>query len=329
MNVRPSFPNIIEVISLGGNALLAEGDNSVHGQRQATRVAAEFLADLIDARQKVVVTHGNGPHVGFMKTRVALALGEMHNVPLDALVANSQGAIGYMIEQEVHNALIRRGYTHEKADKIRSMVCQVIVEGRGEKTKPIGPWMTEEEKTEIMARFPDMEIKKRSDAKNPEKAYREHVYSPIPKEVLGLYDVRRLVREGIMVVYGGGGGIPVVRTASGELEGIEGVVDKDAITALIARWLLAKRMSIFTEAPGVIDPEDYAKNGARGQVIRQLNVSEARDLCMQLPKGSMGPKLKAAVDFVYATGHPALIASLRQMREAFLDGSAGTLIVDR
>lgn len=324
MNERSSG---IEVISLGGNALLAPGDNSIKGQRQATRVAADFIAELIAKHMQVVVTHGNGPQVGFMKTRVALALQELHNVPLDALVANSQGAIGYMIEQEVYNALIRRGYRHEDADTIRSMVCQVIVDGLGEKTKPIGPWMTEEEATGVMARFPGIEIKKRPDAKDTERAYREHVYSPIPKEVLGLDAVRQLVQRGITVVYGGGGGIPVIRKEDGELEGIEGVVDKDAITKQIAIGLDAVRMSIFTEAPGVIDPEDYAKNGASGRVIRELNVSEAADLYGQLPKGSMGPKLKAALDFVRATGRPALIASLRDMREAFLYGRAGTRIV--
>jgi carbamate kinase len=314
----------IEVISAGGNALLDPKDNSVEGQRLAARVASEFVAELIDAGEKVIVTHGNGPQVGFMKNRVALALSKVHNVPLDALVANSQGALGYMIEQEVYNALIRRGYTPENADRIRTVVCQVVVEGLGEKTKPIGPFMTEEEAQKMMAQFPGMEIKKRSDAKDPTRAWREHVYSPIPREVLGLRDIRRLLDARTAVIYGGGGGVPVVREPDGTLRGIEGVVDKDAASQKIASdpVIRARRLSIFTEAEGVIDPEKYPN----GPVIRELTLSEAKDLWPKLPKGTMGPKLKACADFVESTGNSALIASLRQMRGAFLRSEAGTIV---
>lgn len=326
----------IEIISLGGNAMLSERDNSVRGQEQAANVACEFIADLIDRGLRVLITHGNGPQVGFMKKRVDLAAIQniLHSVPLDYLVANSQGALGYLLEQGIFNALIRKGYSLEDADCIRSMVCRIIAEGLGEKTKPIGEWRTKEEALAAMAANPDLVMKERKDA--PSKArgpWREHVYSPKVRHVFGLKDVKTLMDSGTTVVYGGGGGIPVVEGEGGQMGGIEGVVDKDNVTAEIGKGLAklgakVKRMSVFTGAPGVIDPEDFASNREQGTVLGELTLSEAKSMLPQLPSGSMKPKLAACLDFVEnVEGSEALIAALAECRQALIDGTAGTHII--
>jgi len=296
------------VISLGGNALLRRGEPmTAAAQRLNVQCAVSAIADVVSAGHRVVISHGNGPQIGLLALQTA-GYGPDEGYPLDVLGAETEGAIGYMIEQELENLLPQR--------KVAALLTQVEVDPRDSAfqnpTKPIGPIYGLEEAQQLAAQRNWM-IKRDGDK------YRRVVASPRPQRIADIAVIRILLERDVIVICAGGGGIPVIRTPSGGLVGIEAVIDKDLASALLARELGADRLLLLTDVEAVFDgwgtPCQVPIRRASPMELQQRNFAE----------GSMGPKVEAACDFVRATGKAAGIGSLPNAL-AILQEKAGTWI---
>ncbi len=306
------------VVAMGGNSLLdPELPPTVQNQFAVTARAVIPIADLILRGAQVVITHGNGPQIGFMQLRSELARTQLHEVPLDSLVADSQGALGYMIERALREELRRRGISAE----IATIVTEVEVDPRdrafGEPTKPIGKFYGAAE-AEILRRERSWNM-----VEDSHRGYRRVVPSPAPVAIVQLATIRRLIEVGVTVVACGGGGIPIMRDANGHLRGLEAVIDKDRASALLAVRLGVKRMFITTGVDAVY--RDYLTE--RRAPLSEVTAGELRVLAAQgqFPPGSMGPKVEAAIYFLERGGEEVTICSPEALGEAF-DGRAGTRI---
>jgi len=297
------------VIALGGNALLPPGgrtDASV--QRANVRIAAVAVAELA-ARHDVVVTHGNGPQIGWLALQAEAVAGGARPDPLDVLGAESEALIGYLIERELAPLLAGR--------EVATLLTQVEVDP-GEAafrtpTKPIGPLYEGRAQALARARRRGWSI-----AAVP-GGFRRVVPSPEPRRIRELGVIRRLVCAGVVVICAGGGGIPVAVTAGGALRGVEAVVDKDLTAALLASELGADALLLLTDVAAIY--EDWpapAQRPLRRATPRQLRAR-------RFAPGSMGPKVEAACRFVERTGRPAAIGALGDAAH-LLAGDAGTLI---
>ena len=295
------------VVALGGNALLKRGEPMTHDvQRANIQVAAQALAP-VAAHHQIVLAHGNGPQVGLLALQ-ASAYKEVEAYPLDVLGAQTEGMIGYMIEQELENAL---GHSRPVA----TLLTQVIVDGTdpafGKPTKFIGP-VYEREEAEARARAAGWSIAPDGDK------WRRVVPSPVPKEVPDIRVLQLLLERDVIVICTGGGGIPVLRQRDGSMTGIEAVIDKDAASALLACQLGADALLLLTDVDAV-----YRDFGTPTEaVIASLTPDEARAL--DLPAGSMGPKMTAAADFA-DQGGLAGVGRLDQAVE-ILERRAGTRV---
>ena len=296
---------MLVVAALGGNALLRRGEPfDMAVQRRNLASAAEAIATLARAHA-VVVTHGNGPQIGFLALQ-GTASGV--TTPLDVLGAESEGMIGYLIEQVVRN---------EVPDyEVASLLTQTIVEPNdpafARPTKPIGPVYSEDEARRL-ARERGWTFA--ADGLNQRRV----VPSPEPQEIVEIETIRLLVGYGVLVIAAGGGGIPVIVNAVGGLRGVEAVVDKDLASALLALRLGAEALLLLTDVPAV--ERDWGKPQAAP--IHHASPSELRDL--QFEAGSMGPKVEAACRFVEAGGQVAGIGALGDAAE-ILAGHAGTVV---
>jgi len=295
------------VVALGGNALLQRGQApSAENQRENVRRAARALAEL--ARDhRLVVSHGNGPQVGLLAMQSAFAGADPY--PLDVLGAESEGMIGYLVEQELRNALPR-------GRRIATLLTQVEVDpddpAFGAPSKPIGPHF-EPAEAERLARERGWTLALR-DGK-----LRRVVPSPAPLDFHEMDVIRLLVEHDVVVVCGGGGGIPTARGADGRSHGVEAVVDKDRLSALLATKLRADAFLMLTDVDAVW--RDWGGPGARP--IRRASPAALRALDFEA--GSMGPKVESALAYVEAVGGSAGIGRLEDAR-ALLDGAAGTRI---
>jgi carbamate kinase len=295
------------LIALGGNALLRRDENlTAENQRRNVRRAAEALAPL--AREhELVITHGNGPQVGLLALQSA-AYDPQAVYPLDVLDAESEGMIGYLIEQELANVLPDRQFA--------TLLTQVEVDPGDpafvSPTKPIGPVYRETDIQRLAAA-------RRWSVAPDGVGFRRVVASPRPKRVLELGVIEMLVRQGVIVICAGGGGIPVVRRADDSLVGVEAVIDKDLASSLLARELQADAFLMLTDVDAVY--LDWGKPGARR--LRRVTPAELRRFAFA--PGSMGPKVDAACEFVDATGRVAAIGRL-QDAAVLLAGNAGSLI---
>jgi carbamate kinase len=295
------------VVALGGNALLRRGEAlTAEVQRAHAGEAMAAVAELAQSYD-VVLTHGNGPQVGLLALQAG-AYPEVPPYPLDVLGAESEGMIGYVLEQELQNRLPGRTAV--------TVLTQVVVDPADPAfrapTKPIGPVYTEEQAREVEQRFgwttaPDG------------KYFRRVVASPEPLAIVELAAIRLLVEAGAVVVCTGGGGIPVTLDADGRLHGVEAVIDKDLAAALLARSLGADVLLMLTDVEGVID--GWGTPGAR--LIERATTAELRE--RRFATGSMGPKVEAACRFAESTGGIAAIGALEQA-PLILSGAAGTLI---
>jgi len=303
------------VVALGGNALLKRGEiPSPSAQRNNVRIAAQALAPLADEHE-LVITHGNGPQVGLLALQAAerplLADGSApETIPLDVLGAQTDGFLGYVIEQELGNAL-----PFEKP--IATVLTMIEVDADDpaftDPTKPIGPVYTEEEARRL--------AEERGWAIAPDGPHwRRVVPSPDPLRIFEIRPILWLLEKGSVVICAGGGGIPTMYLPDGTLVGADAVIDKDRASALLARQLEADLLILATDVDGV-----YSGWGTDEEVrISEATVDELRRL--SLASGSMGPKVEAACDFVEATGGLAVIGALRQL-EALVTGAAGTRVV--
>lgn len=301
-------PDVRVVAAIGGNALLQRGQPlTAEAQRANVRIAAKALAEIIRAGHQLIVTHGNGPQVGLLALQGA-AYKPDEAYPLDVLGAETEGMIGYLIEQELENAL---GHAYPVA----TLLTQVIVDARdpgfAAPTKFVGPIYSQSE-AEARARAAGWRIAPDGDS------WRRVVASPKPVKIPDLGVLQILLDHGVTVISAGGGGIPVVQRDDGSLIGVEAVIDKDAVSAFLAREIKADALLLLTDVAAIY--RDFGS--ATAQPIASLTPAEGRAL--QLPAGSMGPKLTAACDFA-ATGCTAGIGRLSDALH-ILEGRAGTQI---
>ncbi len=296
------------VAALGGNALLRRGEPlDLPTQRANARRAAEALAALAREHQ-LVVTHGNGPQVGLLALQSAPRSTGDAATPLDVLGAESEGMIGYVLSQELDNALPGR--------EVATLLTQVVVdagdEAFGAPSKPIGPAYRTEAEARALAEREGWTVA-------PDGAWwRRVVASPAPREIVELGVIRRLVDSGVLVICAGGGGVPVVRTEDG-LAGVEAVVDKDLTASLLARSLDADALLLLTDVDGI--ERDWGTTEAAR--LDEVNAYELE--LMGLAAGSMGPKARAAARFAEAAGGIAVIGRLEDA-PALLRGAAGTRV---
>jgi carbamate kinase len=295
------------VLALGGNALLKRGEPlTVEAQRANVRVAARAVAE-VTREHEVILTHGNGPQIGLLALQAA-AYSDQEAFPLDVLGAESEGMIGYLLEQE----LLR----HVQYIDIATILTQVEVSPDDpafqNPTKPIGPQLSREE-AERCRREKGWAVAPDNDH------FRRVVPSPRPKRILPARTIRRLVSAGTLVISAGGGGIPVVKDGEGGYAGVEGVIDKDMTAALLAREVGAHALVMLTDVDAVYDR--WGKPDA--EALGDTTVRELKGL--ELPTGSMGPKVSAAVEFVQLGGRMAGIGALEDALQ-IIEGRAGTRV---
>lgn len=313
-----SGPGELVVLAIGGNSLIRdEAHRTVPDQWALTRETCHHVAQIVAAGRRVVLTHGNGPQVGFILRRSELASHELHEVPLDSCDADTQGAIGYMIQQSLANEFRRRGLSRVAV----SVVTQVEVDPQSPElarpSKPIGSFM-DEATARARSTAGGWSV-----AEDAGRGWRRVVPSPEPLAILEIAAIRALLERGFVVTAVGGGGIPVVRDAAGDLRGIEAVIDKDLASSLLAAELGADQLVISTSVPRVC--LDFGKPTQRE--LATLTLGEARHhlAAGQFGRGSMAPKIEAACRFV-ERGGPCAVVTCPDEIELAVDGRAGTRI---
>jgi carbamate kinase len=307
------------VVAVGGNALIRDqGHQTVPDQYRAAADTSRHIAVIAREGWNVVVTHGNGPQVGFILRRSELSAHELHEVPLDACVADTQGAIGYALQQNLQHDLMTSGIDR----RVVTVLTQVEVDADdpafARPTKPIGSHLTEDQARR-------REAEGWTVVEDAGRGWRRVVPSPLPQRIVEEDVIRHLVDAGFVVIGVGGGGIPVVSGSDGRLHGVAAVIDKDYAASLLARRIEADLLLISTS----VDRVALGYGTPDQRWLDRMTVSEARGYLeeeSQFPEGSMGPKVQAAIWFVEASGHPAVIAGLDSMERA-LAGEAGTWIV--
>lgn len=306
------------VVAIGGNSLITDKDHqTVEDQYVAAGRTDHHIASLIRDGWDVAISHGNGPQVGFILRRSELARHELHEVPLDACVADTQGAIGYALQQNLVNDLRRMGIDRQVA----TLVTQVEVDrddpALSHPTKPIGPFLTEEEAaTRAQEGW--------SVAEDAGRGWRRVVASPKPIRIVEIEVVRRLMEAGTVVITVGGGGIPVVADENGDLRGVPAVIDKDHASAMLAEQIGADLFLISTAVEQVA--LDWGKPDQRW--VDHLTVPQVKkylDAGGHFAEGSMAPKMRAVVAFLEAGGKEALITNPDNIERA-LAGETGTRI---
>ena len=309
----------VAVLAIGGNSLIRDKQHQrVSDQFQVTRETCQHIASMVEGGWRVVVTHGNGPQVGFVLRRSELAISELHPVPMDSAVADTQGSIGYMIQQSLDNEFRKRGLGQHAL----TITTQVLVDSGDvafeKPSKPIGSFMDKEE-ADKMAKEEGWEV-----VEDAGRGWRRVVPSPKPVEIIERSGIRRLLSGNYTVVAVGGGGIPVVRNEAGILTGIEAVIDKDLASSLLARRIQADLLMISTAVEKVAlnfgTPDEKA--------IDEMTLSEAKKYLAEghFKPGSMGPKMAAVIEFLEKGGKQAMITTPERI-EATLAGQAGTRIV--
>ena len=296
------------VIALGGNALLRRDESpSADNQRRNVATAAAALAPIARGHE-LVISHGNGPQVGLLALQSAAGTPEQA-YPLDILDAETEGMIGYLIEQELNNLL-------PPAYRCAVLLTQIEVDGNDpafcHPSKPIGP-LYDEVQARQLARERGWAMARDGEC------YRRVVASPRPKRIFELAVIELLTSQGVIVICAGGGGIPVVCRPDGSLVGVEAVIDKDFASALLARQLRAEAFLMLTDVDAVYS--DWATASARA--MRRASPGSLRELAFAA--GSMAPKVEAACEFVDQTGAMAAIGRLEDA-QAILRGEAGTII---
>jgi carbamate kinase len=308
----------LAVVAFGGNALLRAEDRGTHEEQIArAKQAARWLAEIVRAGYRLVVVHGNGPQVGNILVQAEEASTKIPPQSLDIAVAQTEGSMGFMLQQAIRNRLEAIGQPSEVATLLTEIEVDSNDPAFRKPTKPIGPFFTRY-RAEALER--DLGWTMKEDAG---RGWRHVVASPKPQRILNLATIRHMVRELGVVIAAGGGGIPVVRGRDGQWRGIEAVIDKDFASSLLAAELGADRYIVLTGVAKVA--LDFGKPSQR--FIDRMTVAEAQQhfAAGQFPAGSMGPKIEAAIEFVKKSSREVLITDVEHLRDA-LDGNDGTLI---
>ena len=306
----------IAVVALGGHAILPKSEQpSIGKQFHHARLAMRRILRLANPGSGLVITHGNGPQVGHILIRSEAAADRAYPIPLSVAVAESEGEIGYVIQQSLYNEMAGSDLYRP----IVTILTQVLVDrddpAFDSPTKPVGPYHNNEEAESLRNRGITLQ-------QFPGYGWRRVVPSPRPVKIIEGPTVRRLAEEDVIVIAAGGGGIPVYRE-NGRLHGVDAVIDKDLASAVLAQGVGAATLFLLTDVPQAY--LNYGTPDQRG--LASLTVSQAQEYLARghFPPGSMGPKVEAALQFVRASGGRALITTPEALHDA-LDGKDGTWI---
>lgn len=306
------------VIAIGGNAILSEKDKgTIQEQMDNIQAACEKVVGLIKQGYNVVITHGNGPQVGQTLIRHKLSAAVVCEGTLDACGAETQGLLGYLIQQALHNELGKAGIEREVA----AVVTQVLVDKNDpafmNPTKPIGPFYSKEEAEELARRYNKHVVE------DSGRGYRIVVPSPQPIDIIEKNTIASLLKTGAIVIAAGGGGIPVIME-NDKLIGVEAVIDKDAASSVLAEMIGAEYLLLLTGVEKVCI--NYRKPDEKQ--LDQVTIAQAEQYLQegQFPEGSMAPKIRASIDFVRKGGRQAIITTLTSL-DAAVNGQTGTAIM--
>ena len=308
------------VIAIGGNSLIPDADHkSVQDQYAAAAETDDHIADLIEQGWDVAISHGNGPQVGFILRRSEMSSSELHEIPLDYCGADTQGAIGYMLQQNLINDLRQRGIHKSVATVVTQVEVDVNDPAFKSPSKPIGSFMEEPE------------AKRRRDEEGWDikedagRGWRRVVASPAPMRIVELDVIKQLLDAGVATIAVGGGGIPVITNDKGDLEGIAAVIDKDLASALLASQIDADLLLISTAVEQVA--LNFGKENE--EWVSQFTLAEVKQYLAEgshFAEGSMAPKMRAVVQYMEAGGKEALITNPKNLERA-MAGETGTRIV--
>lgn len=305
-------------VAFGGNAILQAGQEGT-AQQQLTNVrnACEQVAKLIKNGYEVLVSHGNGPQVGSLLIQQEAASDEVPAMPLEVCVADTQGQIGYMVQQSLGNVFREVGIDKNVVTTVTQTVVEKDDEAFDNPTKPVGPFYSEAKAKQAMQEKDEVWVE------DSGRGWRKVVPSPIPQKIVEAETIKELIANDNVVIASGGGGVPVIEDKNEELSGVEAVIDKDLATCQLAEDVGADVLMILTDVSNV------AINFGTPQQkdLKTLSVEEIEEYQAEghFDAGSMGPKVQAAVDFVKNGGERAIITSLDQATEA-IKGNVGTQI---
>jgi carbamate kinase len=307
----------IAVVAIGGNSLIIDkNQKTIPDQFDAVEQTMSHIAVMIKNGWNIIITHGNGPQVGFILRRSELALHELHPVPLDYCGADTQGAIGYMIQKALRNEFAKLGIDKQTA----TIVTQVKVDSDDpafqNPSKPIGSFLDENTARERIAEGQVF-------VEDAGRGWRRVVPSPKPVDIIEVEAIKQLIHAGMIVVAVGGGGIPVIEKEGGQLRGVEAVIDKDFASALLAEMINADLLLIST----VVEKVALNFNRSDQVWLDEMTVSQAEEYIRagHFAPGSMLPKIQACIEFIRAGGEQALITNPENIGKA-LNGETGTWI---
>jgi carbamate kinase len=316
--MKTTNENKLAIVAVGGNSLIKDkAHKTIPDQYAATAETTAHIAGMIEAGWDVVITHGNGPQVGFILRRAEIALHELHPVPLDFCGADTQGAIGYMFQMALYNEFKKRGIEKQAA----TVVTQVLVDRNDpafqSPTKPIGSFMDE---AVASGRRDDDGWVVVEDAG---RGWRRVVPSPLPKRIVQRDAIQALIQEGFVVIGVGGGGIPVIEDEKGDLVGVEAVIDKDFASALLANSIQADLFLIST----AVEKVALNYNKPDQEWLDSMTLEEARRYLEEghFAKGSMEPKIRSIIGYLEQGGKQALVTNPENIKRA-LAGETGTRI---
>jgi len=310
----------VALVAFGGNAFTIEnGDYAIENQRAAAKIMCEKLISVINSGYDLVITHGNGPQVGNLMLQRDLIKGKVPPMPLDVLVAQTEGSLGYLLQDELLNYL----RYHRTGKYVVTMITQVRVNANDpafhNPTKTVGPFYSKQETNQLLKENPDWQM-----IEDAGRGYRRIVPSPKPEKIIQSNMIRSLVYSGNVVIAAGGGGIPIIKDENNKYVGVEAVIDKDLTSAMLANDVKADLLIILTGVDQVYlnfgtDEQEGLNNLSYAQAKKYLNEG-------YFPKASMGPKIESALNYLENGGRKAIITNADSVEEA-LRGKKGTHIV--
>lgn len=309
----------LAIVAIGGNSLIKDPkEPGIARQWDAARETCEYIAEMVITGWQVIITHGNGPQVGYIMRRGEIASREgIHDVPLDIVVGDTQGSIGYMLSQALDNSLRRRGLNRTVAPIVTQVVVDANDPAFDDPRKPVGGFMTEAEARQY-------EAQGWSVMEDAGRGWRRVVPSPVPRSIQQINAIQAMMLSGYVVIACGGGGVPVIRNEVGSLRGVYAVIDKDRSSSLLAKTLRADILMISTG----VEKVSLNFNTPQQRDLDEIGLEEARQYMAEghFAPGSMRPKIEAAIDFVQNGGPRAIITNPENLVRA-LNGETGTHIV--